>query len=111
MAGFVESLGAAAGIDEPLQMTVGVSDGRGRIAARYASGAVVNALHHSTDVEGLRQLCPIDQRLVGFSADARAVVSEPLTALPGLWHEVPARSAIVVESGHVEQHPFRPRRP
>jgi predicted glutamine amidotransferase len=88
---------------------------RGRlIAARYASGAVVNTLYHSTDVEGLRQLCPTDQRLVGFSADARAVVSEPLTALPGLsglWHEVPARSAIVVESGHVEQHPFRPRRP
>ncbi len=37
------------------------------------------------------------RRLVGFSSDARAVVSEPLTALPGLWQEVPAGSAIVVE--------------
>ncbi len=111
MAGFVESLGAAAGIEEPLQMTVGVSDGQRLIAARYASGAVVNTLFHSTDVEGLRLLYPNDERLVGFSSDARAVVSEPLTALPGLWQEVPAGSAIVVERGHVEQHPFRPRQP
>ena len=82
MAGFVESLGAAAGIEEPLQMTVGASDGQRLIAARYASGAVVNTLFHSTDVEGLRLLYPTDKRLAGFSADARAVVSEPLTALP-----------------------------
>ena len=46
-----------------------------------------------------------------FTADARAVVSEPLTELPGLWHEVPAGSALVVDKGKVDQLPFRPRSP
>jgi glutamine amidotransferase len=30
-------------------------------------------------------------------------------ALPGLWHEVPAGSALVVEKGGVDQLAFTPR--
>ena len=37
MAGFVEETGRRHGVDEPLQMTVGVSDGERLYAARYAS--------------------------------------------------------------------------
>jgi glutamine amidotransferase len=107
MPGFVESLGRSAGIAEPLQMTVGVTDGE----RLYASGAVVNTLFHSADVDSLRQLYPADERLAHFSAESRAVVSEPLVELPGLWHEVPAGSALVVEKGRVEQRPFVPRPP
>jgi predicted glutamine amidotransferase len=111
MAGFVESLGAEAGITEPLQMTVGVTNGERLWAARYASGPVVNTLYYSADVESLRELYPANERLAHFTADARAVVSEPLTELPGLWHEVPAGSALVVDKGKVDQLPFRPRPP
>ena len=111
MAGFVESLGAAAGIAEPLQMTIGITDGERLHAARYASGPEVNTLYYSADVESLRLLYPADERYAHFFADSRAVVSEPLVALPGLWHEVPAGSALTVEKGRVHQVPFTPRPP
>jgi len=109
MAGFVESLGVAAGVAEPLQMTVGVTDGERLWAARYASGPVVNTLYHSADVESIRELYPENERLAHFGADSRVVVSEPLAPLPGLWHEIPAGSALVVGKGAAEQVPFRPR--
>ncbi len=111
MAGFVESLAAAAGIGEPLQMTVGVMDGERLFAVRYASGPEVNTLYYSADVESLRALYPAEERFAHFSAESRVVVSEPLVALPGLWHEVPAGSAMIVEEGGVEQLPFTPRPP
>jgi glutamine amidotransferase len=111
MAGFVESLGAAAGIAEPLQMTVGVTDGEGLWSARYASGPVVNTLYHSADVDSLRRLYPENERFAHFGADSRVVVSEPLAPLPGLWHEIPAGTALVVGKGLDEQVPFRPRPP
>jgi predicted glutamine amidotransferase len=111
MAGFVEALGAAAGIDAPLQMTVGLTDGERLHAVRYASGPVANTLHHSADLTSLRQLYPTDERFAHFSAHARVVVSEPLVALPGLWHEVPAGSALTVDGDRFEQVPFTPRPP
>ena len=109
MAGFVETLGADAGIAEPLQMTVGVTDGERLWAARYASGSVANTLHYSADVESLRELYPENERFAHFGADSRVVVSEPLTPLPGVWHEIPAGAAIVVTKGTVDQVPFSPR--
>jgi predicted glutamine amidotransferase len=111
MAGFVESLAAAAGIAEPLQMTLGLTDGERLIAVRYASGPEVNTLFYSADVESLRLLYPAEERFAHFSAESRVVVSEPLVALPGLWHEVPAGSAMIVAKGRVEQLPFEPRSP
>jgi predicted glutamine amidotransferase len=111
MAGFVESAGAEAGIAEPLQMTVGVTDGERLYAARYASGAEANSLHYSADVDALRLLYPADERFGHFSAESRAVVSEPLVALPGLWHEVETGSALKVEKGKVDTVPFVPRPP
>ena len=109
MAGFVESLGAAAGIAEPLQMTVGVTDGERLWAARHASGPVVNTLYHSADVDSIRELYPENERFAHFGADSRVIVSEPLAPLPGLWHEIPAGSALVVGRKPAEQVPFRPR--
>lgn len=111
MAGFVETLGAAAGIDDPLQMTVGITDGERLYAARYASGGEANTLFHSTDVESLRRLYPERERFAHFSVGARVVVSEPLVDLPGAWQEVPAGSAVVVEKSGLDQLPFRPRPP
>ncbi|WP_181781696.1 class II glutamine amidotransferase [Pseudonocardia pini] len=111
MAGFVEAVGHAAGIAEPLQMTVGVTDGERLHAARYASGPVVNTLYVSEEVESLRSLYPDDERWQHFAEDSRAVVSEPLTDLPGLWHEVPAGTALTVQKGPDVERPFRPAPP
>jgi glutamine amidotransferase len=111
MAGFVEDLGRRHGIDEPLQMTVAVSDGERLFAARYASGPVVNSLFVTADASAVRALYPDDERLQQFSDEARAVVSEPLGDLPGVWHEVPAGEALIVQAGDDERVPFKPRRP
>src|SRR5436305_14890650 len=99
MAGFVEAVAATAGVPEPLQMTLGVTDGERLYAVRYASAGQANTLHYSADLESLRRLYPEEERLAHFSAESRVVVSEPLAALPGLWHEVPAGSAMVVATG------------
>lgn len=108
MAGFVEATAAAAGVRGPaLQMTVGVSDGTRLYAARYASGPEVNSLFVSQDVASLRMLYPENERLSHFSDNARAVVSEPLSGLSGLWREVPAGPALVVGDGF-EERIFRP---
>jgi predicted glutamine amidotransferase len=111
MAGFVEDTGRRHGIDEPLQMTVAASDGERLYAARYASGPVVNSLFVTSDASAVRALYPDDVRLQQFSDEARAVVSEPLGDLPGLWNEVPAGTAIVVQPGEDARVPFTPRTP
>ncbi|CCH87838.1 Glutamine amidotransferases class-II [Modestobacter italicus] len=111
MAGFVESVAAASGVADPLQMTLGLTDGARLHAVRYASGGEPNTLWSSADVETLRLLYPERERFAHFSPGARVVVSEPLVALPGAWQEVPAGSALVVAEDGVEQLPFVPRPP
>ncbi len=110
MAGFIEAAGAAAGISEPLQMTIGLTDGERLYAARYASGPVVNTLFVSEDVESVRSLYPERERFSHLSDDARVVVSEPLVDLPGVWREVPTSTALIVHKT-LEEQPFTPRQP
>ena len=88
MAGFVEETGRRHGVAEPLQMTIAVSDGVRLYAARYASGPVVNSLFISEDATAVRAMYPDEERYAMFSDDARAIVSEPLGDLPGVWREV-----------------------
>jgi predicted glutamine amidotransferase len=109
MAGFVEETGHRHDVAEPLQMTVAVTDGERLYAARYASGPVVNSLFFTADASAIRTLYPDDERFARFSDEARAVVSEPLGDLPGVWHEVPAGSALVVQAGEDEHVDFTPR--
>ena len=68
------------------------------------------ALTFGLQDEPLAALDPDDERIRQFSDEARAVVSEPLGDLPGLWHELPAGTAIVVQPGADERMPFTPRR-
>jgi len=42
----------------------------------------------------------------------RLIVSEPFADLPGVWHEIPERTAIVVRpGGEWELRPFKPVAP
>jgi predicted glutamine amidotransferase len=112
MAGFVEAVGRRHGVQDALQMTVGASDGERLYAVRYASGRVLaNSLYVSNDARDVRLLYPEDERLRHLSDEARAVVSEPLADLPGLWREVPPSSALVLQPGDDEELPFTPRPP
>ena len=111
MAGFVEAVGHRADVAEPLQMTVGLSDGERVYAARYASGAEANTLFVSSSAQDLRLLLPAEERFRHFSDEARVVVSEPLIDLPGLWHEIPASTALIVQDGPDLDLPFTPRSP
>jgi glutamine amidotransferase len=111
MAGFVEATAAAAGVRETaLEMTVGISDGVRLYAARYATGTDANTLFVSEDASSLRMLYPDNERLSHFTDGARAVVSEPLADLPGLWREVPAGTALVIGDG-IQEREFQPMSP
>lgn len=106
MAGSVEELAWRHDVAGPaLQMTVGLTDGDRLWAVRYASGGEVNSLYVSEDIEAVRQLYPERERFQHFGAGDRVVVSEPLVALPGLWREVPAGTALAV-GDRLEEHPF-----
>jgi glutamine amidotransferase len=108
MAGFVEEVAAAADVDEPaLQMTVGVSDGVRLYAVRYASGPEANTLFVSEDPGSVRMLYPQDEGMAHFGDDARVVVSEPLTQLPGMWREVSAGTALII-GADIEERAFQP---
>jgi predicted glutamine amidotransferase len=126
MAGFVEAVGHSHDIAEPLQMTIGLSDGERLYAARYASGPIVNTLYVSEDVRvgrdgrpgGGVHLLPgqvgtlvyrENAPLPHLSAEARAIVSEPIGDLPGLWTEVPPSSALIVGPDPDVRLPFTPR--
>jgi glutamine amidotransferase len=109
MAGYVEDLGRSRGVDEPLQMTVGVSDGERLYAVRYASGPAVNSLYVTRHARDVRALCPQDERVQQLSDEAHAIVSEPLDDLPELWVEVPPATAVILEPGDSTHIPFTPR--
>ena len=111
MAGLIEDVGRRAGVEHPLQMTVGLSDGERLYAVRYASGPVVNTLFVSSSVADIRLLYPEDERFRHFSDEARVVVSEPLIDLPGLWEEIPTSSSLVVQDGPDAITAFRPQPP
>jgi glutamine amidotransferase len=111
MAGRIETLGRERGIDEPLQMTIGLSDGERLYAVRYASGPRVNTLYVSSSVDDLKRMYPTSPEVQALSEDSTAVVSEPLESLPGTWHEVPPGTALVVHAGVDREVPFQPQVP
>ncbi|MBO0865434.1 MAG: class II glutamine amidotransferase, partial [Mycobacterium sp.] len=76
-------------------------------AARYASGPEVNTLFVSEDPESVRMLYPDNERRAHFGEDARVVVSEPLTNLPGVWRKVPAGTALIIGED-IQERPFQP---
>jgi predicted glutamine amidotransferase len=110
MAGYVEEVGAAHGVDHPLQMSVAATDGTRIVAARYSSEGVSRSLYFSTDARVIRDRYPDDERLQQLSDEARVVVSEPLGARADAWNEVPEAHVGIVQPGQDELRPFTPRR-
>ena len=108
MAGFIERVGAEKGIEYPVQMSLGISDGQSLYAFRYSTEGESRSLFHSTDMAALRQIAP---QLEDFSDDARVVVSEPLSDLAEAWVPVPESSFLTVRSGAVECQDFIPEQP
>jgi glutamine amidotransferase len=109
MVGFVEAVAGKQGIKEPVQMTVGTSDGDRVWAFRYSSEGRSRSLFYSTKMHTLRQLYPDNPILHQVAEETRLIVSEPLGDLAGAWNEVPESSYGLVHHGHDELHPFRPR--
>jgi len=107
MAGFVESAGREAGVDSPLMMTLGISDGTRLYAARYSSERDSRTLFYSKDMSALKNLHPgVDT----FSDDARAIVSEPLSEMES-WVPIEESTWVVIEEGDVVTRPFAPTAP
>jgi glutamine amidotransferase len=106
MAGFVERVARAHGVENALWMTLGFSDGRNLYAVRYASDGDAPTLYHSRDMEDLSRLNPALRDR--FSANARAVVSEPLADVADAWVSIQQSTAVVVHDGEIAYRPFRP---
>ncbi|MBU6532032.1 class II glutamine amidotransferase [Streptomyces mayonensis] len=111
MAGLVEEIGHAHGVEYPLQMTVAVTEGRELWAFRYSSGGESRSLYYSTAVETLRALHPGMPFLRQASDGTRLIVSELLGDLPGVWNKVPESSYGVVSPEGDDLLPFVPRPP
>jgi glutamine amidotransferase len=109
MAGFIEAVAGRHGVKEPLQMTVGTSDGDRVWAFRYSSEGRSRSLFYSTKMHTLQHLYPDNPVLHQVAEETRLIVSEPLGDLAGAWNEVPESSYGVVHHGHDELRPFRPR--
>ncbi len=108
MVGFVEEVGHRRGVEHPIQMTIGTSDGKSLWAFRYSSERDSRSLFYSTEVSTVRRLHPELTILQDVSEESRIIVSEPLGDLSGAWNEVPESSYGVVQDGEDEMHPFRP---
>lgn len=108
MAGFIEATGERHGIEHPLQMSLGISDGEKLYAVRYSSVGRSRSLFHSKDVEALQDVTPGADRV---SSRTCAIVSEPLTDLADAWQEVPEASFLTIAHGRVRREDFVPRRP
>src|SRR4030095_12300884 len=86
MVGFVEAMADKQGIKEPLQMTIGTTDGERVWAFRYSSEGRSRSLFYSTKMHTLRQLYPDNPVLHQVAEETRLVVSEPLGDLGRAWH-------------------------
>lgn len=102
----VEEIGHAHGVEFPMQGTVAVSDGATVWAFRYSSQGRTRTLFHSVAMATLQQMYPDEERLRGFGLNARVIVSEPLTDLPGVFVEVPEATVAILAGGEYRHEPF-----
>ena len=108
MAGLVEQVGASHGVENALQMTLGISDGESLYAVRYSTEGSSRSLFHSASRDATMEIAPEAGR---FSRDARAIVSEPLDHLEAEWVAVPEASFLTITKGNISCETFAPIAP
>jgi predicted glutamine amidotransferase len=106
--GLVESTGRKHGVEYPIQMTLGITDGTCTWGFRYSSEGKSRSLFFSTAVAALRELYPENPLFHNVDDETRLIVSEPLGDLPGAWNEVPESSWGVVQPGDDRIEHFEP---
>ena len=109
--GFIERLGYDRGIEDPIHMTVAASDGQKVWAFRYSSGGRSSSLFYSSKTTTLQAQYPDNPIFHNLSSETRLVISEPLSDLAGVWHEVPESSYGVIWHGQDELKTFTPQKP
>jgi glutamine amidotransferase len=109
--GFVEATGRAHGVEHPVQMTLGFSNGDRLWAVRYSSEGRSRTLYVSADPSAVQALHPDNERFARLTDEDRVIVSEPLSDLPGVWREVPESTVLLVQPGPDEHFAFEPRAP
>jgi glutamine amidotransferase len=109
--GLIEKAAHDAGTEHPIQMTLGFTDSNKLYAFRYSSEGDSRSLFVSESVETLQKLHPDKLRVRELSPHARAVVSEPVADLPGVWQPVDDATMLIVENGEVTSTPFAPEAP
>ena len=108
MAGMVEHVAELHGVENALQMTLGISDGESLYAVRYSTEGNSRSLFHSASRDATMEIAP---DAVRFSRNARAIVSEPLTDLETDWVAVPEASFITITKGKISRESFLPIAP
>ena len=108
MAGLIEHKAELHGVENALQMTLGISDGESLYAVRYSTEGNSRSLFHSASRDATMEIAPDAGR---FSRDARAIVSEPLNNLEEEWIPVPEASFLTITKGKVTCDPFAPIAP
>lgn len=102
----IESIMEAHDVDEPLRITAAASDGRRIVALRYSTDARSPTLFYATGSE----VAVIDGDCRFTDGDGSVLVlSEPLDAVPGFWHEVPEGHALTTDGGTVRLDAFAPQ--
>jgi glutamine amidotransferase len=110
--GYVEEVQRRNGIMPAVQASIGVSDGTRLWAVRWSSEGRSRTLFRSRDAETLRHLHPEDERVERLLDSDRVVVSEPISGMPGDWHEIEESTALTVSpGGEWETRPFAPSPP
>ncbi|MFS0867013.1 class II glutamine amidotransferase [Microbacterium sp. 179-B 1A2 NHS] len=103
---FVEAAGRGRGVGAAWQGTIAVADGERIWAFRYSTSGRSRTLFHAADVPTLREMYPDAARLSLYGDDARLMVSEPISDLPGAFHEVPEATVVIIDHDGYQQHPF-----
>jgi glutamine amidotransferase len=112
--GFIKRVSLKHGVENPVQMTVAVTDGKRMWAFRYSSEGNSRSLYYSSEKSHILQLYPVAEfpevatKLDSFDDDSRLIVSEPLGDLPGVWNKVPESTCVFVDGGKITLMPFEP---
>lgn len=106
MVGFIEGAAREEGIDDPVQMTVAVTDGDCVWAVRYSSGGASRTLYVADHVAALREIEADEEE--PLPEGSVLVLSEPLDDVGERWRPVPESTLLVVDKGEVSTYDFVP---